>query len=114
MKELMQEKEFNDLEMQLVEAQRKLEDFEKWWESEPFGFDHPDTKMGILELLKVRDERIKELDSRLDKATTMIVNHEAKLSFTLEVLEKIRDDRSPPWDKTDFQMIAREALKQIE
>lgn len=28
MKELMQEKEFNDLEMQLVEAQKKLEDYE--------------------------------------------------------------------------------------
>lgn len=29
MKELMQEKEFNDLEMQLVEAQKKIEDFEE-------------------------------------------------------------------------------------
>jgi predicted nucleic acid-binding Zn-ribbon protein len=28
MKELMQEKEFNDLEMQLVEAQKKIEEFE--------------------------------------------------------------------------------------
>lgn len=28
MKELMEQKEFNDLEMQLVEAQKKLEEFE--------------------------------------------------------------------------------------
>jgi len=28
MKELIQEKEFNELEMQLVEAQKKIEDFE--------------------------------------------------------------------------------------
>jgi len=28
MKELMEQKEFNDLEMQLVEAQNKLEEFE--------------------------------------------------------------------------------------
>jgi len=28
MKELMDQKEFNDLEMQLVEAQKKLEEFE--------------------------------------------------------------------------------------
>lgn len=28
MKDLMQEKEFNDLEMQLVEAQKKLEEFQ--------------------------------------------------------------------------------------
>jgi predicted DNA-binding ArsR family transcriptional regulator len=28
MKELIQEKQFNDLEMQLVEAQKKLEDYE--------------------------------------------------------------------------------------
>jgi septal ring factor EnvC (AmiA/AmiB activator) len=28
MKELMQEKEFNDLEMQLVETQKKLEEYE--------------------------------------------------------------------------------------
>lgn len=28
MKELMEQKEFNDLEMQLVEAQKKIEEFE--------------------------------------------------------------------------------------
>jgi hypothetical protein len=45
-----------------------MKDFEKWWESEPFGFDHPDTKEGILKLLKVRDERIKELEKKLKVA----------------------------------------------
>lgn len=25
---------------------------EKWWKTEPFGFDHPDTKNGILKLME--------------------------------------------------------------
>lgn len=53
---------------------------------------------------------LNKLEAQLEKATTMIVNHEAKMGYMKEALEKIRDDRSPQWDKTDFQIIARECL----
>lgn len=76
------------------------EDFEKWWESEPFGFDHPDTKMGILELLKVRDERIKEL--------------EKKLGCYITTLARISNASDEPDYDDKINVIIREALKQIE
>jgi uncharacterized membrane-anchored protein YhcB (DUF1043 family) len=63
-----------------------------------------------IEIEKELQAKIKELEEQLEKATTMIVNHEAKMGFMKEALEKIRDDRSPQWDKTDFQRIARECL----
>jgi proteasome assembly chaperone (PAC2) family protein len=45
-----------------------MKDFEEWWATEPFGFDHPDTKAGIKKLLQVRDEQIQALESKFDKA----------------------------------------------
>ena len=55
----------------------------------------------------------KKLEAQLDKATTMIVNHEAKIGYMKESLEKIRDDRSPQWDPTDLKRIARECLEML-
>ena len=39
----------------------KFKDLEEWWATEPFGFDHPDTKAGIEALLESREKKIEEL-----------------------------------------------------
>ena len=60
--------------------------------------------------------RIRELEKRLDKATTMIVNHEAKLSFTIEALEEIKDYGYKPNDKESVEIwnFANKALAAIK
>lgn len=42
-------------------------DFEEWWKTEPFGFDHPETRKGIESLLDSRNDKIKDLEYQLDK-----------------------------------------------
>jgi predicted DNA-binding protein len=49
-------------------------------------------------------ERIKELEKK----------YEATIGYLKEALEKIANDRSPPWDKTDFERIARETLNGLK
>jgi hypothetical protein len=55
-------------------------------------------------------ERIKELEKKYDKVTTQLVSYEATIGYLKDALSKIANDRSPPWDKTDFERIARECL----
>lgn len=38
---------------------------------------------------------------------------EEKLRVATEALEEIANDKSPPWDKTDFQKVARSTLFKI-
>jgi len=49
-----------------------MSDFETWWSTEPFGYDHPETKEGIRKLLQTRDVRIKELEAQLKEAEEVI------------------------------------------
>jgi septal ring factor EnvC (AmiA/AmiB activator) len=44
-----------------------MSDFEAWWATEPFGFDHPDTKAGIKELLDNRDNKIQSLEAEIER-----------------------------------------------
>ena len=41
-------------------------DLEKWWDTEPFGFDNPDTYNGIKKLLEKREKIIKKLQIEID------------------------------------------------
>ena len=50
---------------------------------------------------------------KIDKLTTTLVSYEATIGHLKDALIAIADDCSPPWDKTDFQRIAKEALKGI-
>lgn len=59
-------------------------------------------------------ERIKELEHKYDKITTQLVSYEATIGYLKDALNKIADDRSPPWDKTDFERIARETLNRLK
>lgn len=59
-------------------------------------------------------ERIKKLEEKYDKATTQLVSYEATIGYLKDALEKIANDRSPPWDKTDFQRIATECLEGLK
>lgn len=43
-------------------------DFKEWWATEPFGFDHPETKEGILNLLKTRDQKLSDCEKKLEIA----------------------------------------------
>jgi hypothetical protein len=56
---------------------------------------------------------INELNEKIDKLTTQLVSYEATIGHLKEALIEIADDRSPPWDKTDFQRIAQQSLKGI-
>ena len=44
------------------------EALETWWKTEPFGFDHPDTKTGILALMKgVRDKMLEQASAGFEE-----------------------------------------------
>jgi hypothetical protein len=58
-------------------------------------------------------ERNAELENKIDKLTTTLVSYEATIGHLKDALIQIAEDYSPPWDKTDFQRIAKEALKGI-
>lgn len=57
------------------------------------------------------NSKLKKLEQKYDKATTQLVSYEATIGYLKDALEKIANDRSPPWDKTDFQRVARECLE---
>lgn len=55
-----------------------------------------------------------ELQEKYDKLTTQLVSYEATIGYLKDALSKIANDRSPPWDKTDFERIARETLNGLK
>lgn len=68
--------------------------------------------------IEIRDKRIKELQdecTRLFEPTREFWNKglQAENKKLREALIKIANDRTPPWDKKDYQDVAREALKEV-
>jgi hypothetical protein len=59
-------------------------------------------------------EQLKQLTEKHDKVTTQLVSYEATIGYLKDALDKIANDRSPPWDKTDFERIARETLNGLK
>lgn len=71
---------------------------EQWWQTEPFGFDHPDTKADILRLMKwaaTESEVVKELESALEQiggCEKLDVNPYSTARVALASLRKARDE----------------------
>ena len=59
-------------------------------------------------------EELKQLGEKYDKVTNQLVSYEATIGYLKDALDKIANDRSPPWDKTDFERIARETLNGLK
>ena len=63
--------------------------------------------------IEARDAWIKELEERLSQLPTLegYKLERARSLRWFNAITKIANDKSPPWDKTDFQRIAREVLE---
>lgn len=55
---------------------KSLDDF---WNTEPFGYDHPDTYNGIKELIEEREVEILLLKNKLNAALARITQLEADM-----------------------------------
>lgn len=65
-------------------------DLEEWWATEPFGFDHPDTKNGIQILLDKKQSKISALEARLDDLENILKDLQSECGYA-----------SPWWIKID-------------
>ena len=71
---------------------------DKWWNTEPFGFDHPDTYNGILQLMQDSQKQMYNIIRRFKvmNCTRSEQNIIRKLEFHLKkngaILPEIRDD----------------------
>ena len=60
------------------------------------------------------EETVNKLNEKIDKLTTQLVSYEATIGYLVDALKEIRDDDSPPWDRSNyFKKIARDTLKGI-
>ena len=77
-------------------------ELDKWWDTEPFGWDNPDTYNGIEKLMEKLQEENKSLKDKLDMACS--------------ALQDIGEDREGTWvsNRTwDFET-ARDTLSKIK
>ena len=70
---------------------------------------------------RVFEEKIDELekkislkDDEIKSLVFLLKNKIASRDSALELIKFIRDDRSPPWDKPDFQTICFNFLQNID
>ena len=68
---------------------------EEWWVTEPFGFDHPDTKNGILKLMRwalTDSSIIREIDAALESIQAS-TSHPTTIMFISDALSKLKQAR---------------------
>jgi len=58
-------------------------------------------------------QKLQDYESDWVKMRDIAEKMQAENKKLREALFKIANDRSPPWDKMDYQDIAREALKEV-
>jgi hypothetical protein len=78
------------------------------------GWGDPKKNISTHKGMDITFQELVMLEAKLKTHEEMAIITKAHTELMLKVLKKIADDRSPPWDKMDYQAVAREALRGIE